>query len=61
MGWIGWERDRVREGWRIDDGWLVGAKIKDQQGLIKDRVREGERYSERIYNGGDHLLWQPSS
>ena len=29
----GWERDRVREGWRIDDGWLVGAKIKDQQGL----------------------------
>ena len=33
---------------------LVGAKIKDQQGLMKDRVREGERYSEkeseRIYN-----------
>ena len=24
-------------------GWLVGAKIKDQQGLMKDRVREGER------------------
>ena len=40
-------------------GWFVGAKIKDQQGLMKDRVREGERYSERIYNGGDHLLWQP--
>ena len=38
---------------------MVGAKIKDQQGLMKDRVREGERYSERIYNGGDHLLWQP--
>ena len=28
-------------------GWFVGAKIKDQQGLMKDRVREGERYSER--------------
>ena len=24
-------------------GWLVGAKIKDQQGLMKDRVRERER------------------
>ena len=24
-------------------GWLVGAKIKDQQGLMKDRVREGDR------------------
>ena len=34
MGWIGWERDRVREGWRIDDGWLVGGKSKDQQGLM---------------------------
>ena len=36
--------------------WVVGAKIKDQQGLIKDRVREGERYSEKIYNGGDSIL-----
>ena len=27
--------------------WVVSAKIKDQQGLMKDRVREGERYSER--------------
>ena len=40
--------------------WVVSAKIKDQQGLMKDRVREGERYSDkeskRIYNGGDHLL-----
>ena len=26
---------------------MVGAKIKDQQGLMKDRVREGERYSEK--------------
>ena len=24
-------------------GWLVGAKIKDQQGLMKDRIREGDR------------------
>ena len=24
-------------------GWLGGAKNKDQQGLMKDRVREGER------------------
>ena len=24
-------------------GWLVGAKIKDQQGLMKDWVREGDR------------------
>ena len=40
-------------------GWFVGAKIKDQQVLMKDRGREGERYSERIYNGGDNLLWQP--
>ena len=39
--------------------WVVSAKIKDQQGLMKDRVREGERYSERIYNGGDNILWQP--
>ena len=23
--------------------WVVSAKIKDQQGLMKDRVREGER------------------
>ena len=28
--------------------WVVSAKIKDQQGLMKDRVREGERYSERM-------------
>ena len=40
-------------------GWFVGAKIKDQQVLMIDRVREGERYSERFYNGGYHLLWQP--
>ena len=44
----------------IGGWWVVSAKIKDQQGLMKDRVREGERYSEkeseRIYNGGDHLL-----
>ena len=26
--------------------WVVSAKIKDQHGLMKDRVREGERYSE---------------
>ena len=24
----------------VGGGWLVGAKIKDQQGLMKDRVRE---------------------
>ena len=35
--------DRVREGRGIDDGWVVSAKIKDQQGLMKDRVREGDR------------------
>ena len=27
----------------MDGGWLVGAEIKDQQGLMKDRVREGDR------------------
>ena len=33
----------MREGWGIDDGWVVSSKIKDQHGLMKDRVREGER------------------
>ena len=28
-------------------GWLVGARIKDQQGLMKDRV-ERERKSDGI-------------
>ena len=37
------EGDRVREGQGIDDGWVVSSKIKDQHGLMKDRVREGER------------------
>ena len=37
------EGDRVREGWGIDDWWVVSSKIKDQHGLMKDRVREGER------------------
>ena len=27
----------------MSGGWLVGAKIKDRQGLMKDRVRERER------------------
>ena len=31
----------MREGWGIDDGWVVSSKIKDQHGLMKDRVREG--------------------
>ena len=35
--------DRVRDGRGIDDGWVVSSKIKDQHGLMKDRVREGER------------------
>ena len=30
----------MREGRGIDDGWVVGAKIKDQHVLMKDRVRE---------------------
>ena len=29
-------------------GWLVGAKIKDQQGLMKDRVREKYEYEVRF-------------
>ena len=33
----------MREGQGIEDGWVVGAKIKDQHGLMKDRVRERER------------------
>ena len=34
---MGWERDGgLKMG---GDGWLVGAKIKDKQGLMKDRVR----------------------
>ena len=45
------EGDRVREGqgergvWGLKMGgwWVVSAKIKDQQGLMKDRVREGDR------------------
>ena len=57
------EGGRVRGGRGIDGVWVVSAMIKDQQGLMKDRVREGERYSEkeseRIYNGRDDLLWQP--
>ena len=32
----------MREGRGIEDGWVVGAKIKDQQGLMKDRVRDGQ-------------------
>ena len=32
----------MREGRGIDDGGVVGAKIKDQQGLMKDRVRKLE-------------------
>ena len=49
MRWVGCGRDRVREGqgergvgdlrW-VGCGLLVGAKNKDQQGLMKDRVRE---------------------
>ena len=42
------EGDRVREGqgergvWGLKMGgwWVVGDKIEDQQGLMKDRVRE---------------------
>ena len=49
--WVGCGRHRVREGrggerdWGLKMGgwWVVSAKIKDQQGLMKDRVREGER------------------
>ena len=29
-------------------GWLVGAKIKDQQGLMKDRVRQNYEYFVRF-------------
>ena len=29
-------------------GWLVGAKIKDQQGLMKDMVRENYEYEVRF-------------
>ena len=29
-------------------GWLVGAKIKDQQGLMKDRVGENYEYEVRF-------------
>ena len=30
----------MREGRGIDDGWVVGAKIKDQQGLMIDMDKE---------------------
>ena len=33
--------------------WVVSAKIKDQQGLMKDRVRELEG------SGSKPMLWQP--
>ena len=43
------EGDRVRGGQRergrglmMGGWWVVSAKIKDQQGLMKDRVRELE-------------------
>ena len=29
-------------------GWLVGAKIKDQQGLMKDKVGENYEYEVRF-------------
>ena len=32
----------MRERRCIEDGWVVSTKIKDQQGLMKDRVGEGE-------------------
>ena len=38
----------MREGQGIEDGWVVSAKIKDQQGLMKDRVRERERKRDGI-------------
>ena len=39
------EGDRVREGRGLMMGgwWVVSAKFKDQQGLTKDRFREGEK------------------
>ena len=47
----------MREGRGIEDGWVVGGwlvlRLRISRGLMKDRVREGERYSERIYNGGE--------
>ena len=36
------ERGGLRERRWIEDGWVVSTKIKDQQGLMKDRVGEGE-------------------
>ena len=38
----------MREGQGIDDRWVVSAKIKDQQGLMKDRVRENYEYEVRF-------------
>ena len=29
-------------------GWLVGAKVKDQHGLMKDRVRENYEFEVRF-------------
>ena len=44
--------DRVREGRGIDDGWVVSAKIKDQQGL---RERETENLEVCKVGLGDSL------
>ena len=38
----------MREGQGIEDGWLVGAQIKDQKGLMKDRVRQNCEYFVRF-------------
>ena len=34
---------------------MVGAKIKDQQGLMKDRVRERETELDRRVSEGDRV------
>ena len=38
----------MREGRGIEDGWVVGAKIKDQKGLMKDRVGQNYEYFVRF-------------
>ena len=43
MGGIGWERDRVREGWRIEDGWVVGGWLVLRVRISRGRERERKR------------------
>ena len=42
----------MREGWGIDDGWVVSSKIKDQHGLMKDRL---ERNEDEAAEGSDTI------